>query len=194
MNRQEVESALQQHVDISKEDLDYFFDKAEFRVVNKNDILTKAGDDKVHFVLIQSGCLMTYFHDKQGNDHVLQFGTEMWWTGDLEAFTKGGNSFYTIKAIAKSEVYMISRELFADISKRTPAFDKYFRIIFQNALISHQRRIIRNISYTAEERYLEFQKYYPKIEMIVPQKYIASYLGITPEFLSKIRRKLAGKK
>lgn len=193
MTENEVRSALRSHVDISDHDLDYFFEKAKFQKVRKNQLITAKGDLELYFILIRSGCLMTYFEDKNDHKHVIQFGTEMWWTGDLESFTNGGSSRYSIKAIDESEVYLIGKDLYDQMLMDIPAFDRYFRIIFQNALISHQKRILRNISYTAEEKYQEFVKYYPKIEMIVPQKYIASYLGITPEFLSKIRRKLAGR-
>ncbi len=193
MKEEDVRSALRSHVDISDSDLDYFFEKAKFGKVRKNQLITAKGDLELYFILIRSGCLMTYFEDKSDHKHVIQFGTEMWWTGDLESFTKGGSSRYSIKAIDDSEVYLISKDLYDQMLMDIPAFDRYFRIIFQNALISHQKRILRNISYTAEEKYHEFLRYYPKIEMIVPQKYIASYLGITPEFLSKIRRKMAGR-
>jgi CRP-like cAMP-binding protein len=193
MTEEEVRSALRSYVDISDTDLDYFFKKSQFKKVRKNQLITSKGDEELYFILIRSGCLMTYYEDKSNKKHVIQFGTEMWWTGDLESFTKGESSRYSIKAVVDSEVYLISRDLYDRMLIDIPAFDRYFRIIFQNALISHQRRIIRNISYTAEEKYQEFVKYYPKIEMIVPQKYIASYLGITPEFLSKIRSKLAGR-
>jgi CRP-like cAMP-binding protein len=193
MTQSEIANALRQHITISEEDLQYFFKTAPVKKLRKNEFLVNAGDLDTPLHLIKSGYLMTYFYDQQEHPHVLQFGSEMWWTGDLDAFFKQKESFYTIKAMVPSEVYQVSRSLFEEMSQRTPQFDKYFRIIFQNALISHQRRIIRNISFTAEEKYLEFVKEYPKLELIIPQKYIASYIGITPEFLSKLRRKLAGK-
>ena len=130
---------------------------------------------------------MTYYEDANADPHVLQFGQKNWWTGDLEAFTNGGESFYTIKAILPSEVLELSYDSFVGLCAAHPVFDRFFRIIFQNSLISHQKRIMRNISSSAEERYDAFTDNFPKLELTVPQKYIASYLGITPEFLSKMR-------
>ena len=145
--------------------------------------------NNVKLNLILSGCLMTYYEDASADPHVLQFGQKYWWTGDLEAFTNGGGSFYSIKAILPSEVLQLSNEAFIGLCAAHPVYERFFRIIFQNSLISHQKRIMRNISSTAEERYDAFVHTFPKMELTVPQKYIASYLGITPEFLSKMRSK-----
>jgi CRP-like cAMP-binding protein len=88
---------------------------------------------------------------------------------------------------------MLEKEKFDQLCREAPAFERYFRILFQKSLVSHQKRIIRNISNTAEEKYEQFLKSHPGLELTVPQKHIASYLGITPEFLSKIRKKRVGK-
>lgn len=193
MERYNLIESLSEQSNIPAREIQMYLDMAEFRKVKKNEHIVQIGDPRVTLVLIQSGCMMTYFEDKRKGMHVFQFGMEMWWSGDLEAITKGNPSFYGIKAILPSEVYLIDFQLFNTMLTDQPLFQRYFRIIFQNALISHQKRIVRNISYTAEEKYLEFIELYPKVQLIIPQKYIASYLGITPEFLSKIRRKLAGK-
>ena len=174
-------------------DVNYLLEHAQLQNFSKNTHILREGDAANHFYLIRSGCLMTYFTDVKDGIYVMQFGTEMWWTGDLDGFVKGIGSTYSIRTVLDSEVYIIEKALFDHVLARSPGFERYFRIIFQNALISHQRRIMRNISFTAEERYEEFLKLYPRMELIIPQKYIASYLGITPEFLSKIRRKMAGK-
>lgn len=191
MEQNEIANALQGKVKLSSSDLNLFFRLAQLKTYFKNEHLVKTGDYDVVFYLIKSGCLMTYFKDRQDQIHAIQFGQEMWWTGDLDAFFNQKASKYGIKALTEVEVYMLSKENFEKINKMSAAFETYFRQLFQNALISHQNRIIRNISYTAEEKYLEFVKIHPKLELIVPQKYIASYMGITPEFLSKLKRKLA---
>jgi CRP-like cAMP-binding protein len=191
MKKEEIAEDLKEKAELSNADLDYFFQKAEFTSLQKNEHLIRTGDQKVHFVLIQSGCLMTYFKDQSEHVHAIQFGQEMWWTGDLDAIFNKHPSNYAIKALTPAEVYLLNKENFEDLNQHHPVFESYFRKLFQNALISHQKRIIRNISYTAEEKYLEFVKLHPRLELIVPQKYIASYMGITPEFLSKLKRKLA---
>lgn len=136
---------------------------------------------------------MTFYTDKEGVDHVIQFATAGWWTGDLHSFTKQIPSIYTTKALADSEVLLLPKNSMDQLLEKHPRFERYFRIIFQNSLVTHQHRIIQSFADTAEERYLSFREKYPSLEQYVPLKYIASYLGITPEFLSKIRRKLTTK-
>ncbi|MFQ3212634.1 MAG: CRP-like cAMP-binding protein [Marivirga sp.] len=193
MNQEEIADQIKAKITVSEEALDFFFKQMSLRKLSKNQHLIKEGGNEVHFILVKSGCLMTYFKAK-GHIHVIQFGSEMWWTGDMKAFTEDETSFYSIKAMRDSEVYLMDKVGLHKLLQKVPAFQEYFRIIFQNALISHQKRIVRNISYSAEEKYLEFIYKYPDIEQIVAQKYIASFIGITPEFLSKLKRKLAEKK
>ena len=191
MTRVEIEQALGKRAPLSKQDLDVFFELAKPLRVRKNQHLVEQGEAPVYFTLIKEGCVMTYFRDEAKALHVLQFGTSMWWTGDLESFFHGGPSQYGLKAMVESELLLFSAKDFEALTDQSPAFERYFRVLFQNSLISHQQRIKRNISYTAEQKYLAFLEKHPKLELIVPQKYIASYLGITPEFLSKLRRRLA---
>lgn len=174
----------------SKEALDLFFAVVHRKEIPKNKYITRIGERPASMVLIEKGCLMTFVEDESGMKHAIQFGTTRWWTGDLEAFTKNLPSNHGVKSITDAVVYVLYIDDFNMICEKFPAFEKYFRQLFQNALINHQKRIIRNISFTAEARYKSFTQYYPKIETIVPQKYIASYLGITPEFLSKMRKRL----
>jgi CRP-like cAMP-binding protein len=106
----------------------------------------------------------------------------------------GTPSLYSIDAMEDSEVLLLDNTSNEILYERVPKFERYFRILIQNAFIATQRRILSTISKTAEERYLEFLEKYPTLEQRVPQRQIASYLGITPESLSRIRRQLARKK
>jgi CRP-like cAMP-binding protein len=112
-----------------------------------------------------------------------------WWTGDLHSFTEQVPSIYSTRALADSEVLYLPKADMDRLLAEVPKFERFFRILFQNSLVTHQQRIIQNFSANAEERYENFRKKYPSLEQYVPLKYIASYLGFTPEFLSKIRRK-----
>lgn len=161
--------------------------------LRQNEFIEESGEISKYFIQVNSGCLMTFFTDKETNDHVIQFATTSWWTGDLNSFTKEQPSIYTTRALADSEILLLPKKEMDELLVRFPKFEKYFRILFQNSLITHQQRIIRNLSMPAEGRYQYFLEKYPTLEQFVPQKYIASYLGITPEFLSKIRRKLMEK-
>ncbi len=193
MDRKEIIKNFRRYVDLSDEQADLFFKYAERKSLKKNDMLVRQGEDQCPLVLIKSGCLMTYHTNKNKTEHVMQFGIEAWWTGDLGGFPQKRLSEYSIKAMDATEVYLLNFNEFEALMRQASCFERYFRILFQNSLVSHQKRIIRNISFTAEEKYKAFTDSYPGIELIVPQKYIASYLGITPEFLSKIRRRLAGR-
>ena len=190
MTKEEITQNLFDKIGAESCDVDVFFELAELQKVKKNQHITGQGDSHVPFILVKEGCLMTYHTDREGDLHVLQFGLPMWWTGDLEAFFQNKSSIYSIKAITDSEVYLLSQENFEELLKRSPAMERYYRILFQNALVSHQKRIMRNIAFTAEERYKAFVETFPKLELLVAQKYIASYLGITPEFFSKMKRRM----
>ncbi|SIS96653.1 Crp/Fnr family transcriptional regulator [Belliella pelovolcani] len=184
---------LTKYVDFSEEELDKFFELGETSFYKKNQTLVHKGKESSPFILIKKGCLMTSYIDEVDFRHVIQFGIDNWWTGDLNSFMNNVPSIYSIKAMTDVEVLTWNKVNFDLLCASSPNFEKYFRILFQNSLISHQKRIIRNISFSAEQKYLTFLKNYPRLELIVPQKYIASYLGITPVFLSNLRKKLSGK-
>ncbi len=157
--------------------------------IKQGEFVEKFGTVTPHFIHVVSGCLMTYYTDKAGHDHVIQFAMAGWWTGDLHSFTEQVPSIYTTRALADSEVLYLPKVDMDRLLEQIPKFERFFRILFQNSLVTHQNRIIQNFSATAEERYENFLQKYPSLEQYVPLKYIASYLGFTPEFLSKIRRK-----
>lgn len=190
MNTKEITKHIQQISPVNEEDMLLFFELAKYQKVKKNTVLLAQGEQISPFLFIKKGCLMTYHQDAAGFRHVIQFGIEMWWTGDMQSMLEETASFYGIKAMEDTELYCFDRQHFEALTSKAPAFEHYFRILFQKSLIHHQKRIIRNISFSAEERYEAFVRTFPKLEQIIPQKYIASYLGITPEFLSKMKARL----
>jgi CRP-like cAMP-binding protein len=161
--------------------------------VRQGDFVERSGEVTRYYIYVQSGCLMTYFTDKDAVDHVAQFATARWWTGDLHSITKGIPSIYSTRALADSEVLLLSKHSQEELLEKYPRLERYFRILYQNALVTHLHRIIQGHSAAADERYISFREKYPSLEQYVPLKYIASYLGITPEFLSKVRRRLMEK-
>lgn len=189
MNRRLIEKTLQSYIPVDKGVLDLFLSHLVPVEAKNRDFLVRLNEKKDALYLLNKGCLMTYYLDAEGNKQVLQFAMPMWWTGDLEAFFHHTGSVYEIQAMEDSLALELSKGGFDSLLGEAPVFERYFRIIFQNSLVTHQRRILQNFSLTAEKRYIRFLDQYPTLEQHVPQKYIASYLGITPEFLSKIRRK-----
>lgn len=160
--------------------------------LRQGEFVETVGKVTANFIYVNSGCLMTYYTDTYGSDHVIQFAMAGWWTGDLHSFTKEEPSIYSTRALADSEVFYLPKADMEMLLQKFPKLERYFRILFQNSIVSHQYRLIQNLSATADQRYENFSKRYPSLEQYVPLKYIASYLGITPEFLSKIRRKRSG--
>ncbi|MBL7847351.1 MAG: Crp/Fnr family transcriptional regulator [Cyclobacteriaceae bacterium] len=159
----------------------------------QGELVQPAGEVTRSMIHVNTGCLMTYYSDRDGDEKVIQFATVGWWTGDLHSLTTHEPSVFETRALADSTIFFLPGVRMDELMSRYPVFERYFRITFQNSLVTHQKRIIQAYSFTAEERYDDFQKKYPQLEQFVPLKYVASYLGITPEFLSKIRRKRAHK-
>jgi CRP-like cAMP-binding protein len=186
-------TAVEKHVTLDDVEKAVLFSLLESRSLKSGDLIAKAGETCQYFIFVSMGCLMSYYTDEGGVERVLQFAQASWWTGDLNTFTTREPSIYSTRAIVDSEVLLLNPKGLSDLLERVPKFEKYFRIIFQNSLVAHGRRIMETISFTAEERYESFRNRYPTLEQYVPQKYIASYLGVTPEFLSKVRRRITHK-
>lgn len=189
MDTSNIRQSVSKYVSLEPEEVLFFTSLFIPIQVRQGGFLDEAGEISKGFLYVDSGCLMTFITNKQGNDQVVQFSTSGWWTGDLNSFTRQTPATYATKALADSEVFLLPKNSLDQLLGRIPKFEKYFRIIFQNSLITHQHRLVMAFSATAEERYQEFEEKYPVLEQFVPLKYIASYLGITPEFLSKIRRR-----
>ena len=189
MDTSNIRQSVSKYVSLEPEEVMFFTSLFIPIQVRQGGFLDEAGEISKGFLYVDSGCLMTFITNKQGNDQVVQFSTSGWWTGDLNSFTRQTPATYSTKALADSEVFLLPKNSLDQLLGRIPKFEKYFRIIFQNSLITHQHRLVMAFSATAEERYQEFEEKYPVLEQFVPLKYIASYLGITPEFLSKIRRR-----
>jgi CRP-like cAMP-binding protein len=135
--------------------------------------------------------LRTYTIDENGFEHILMFAIEDWWTGDLYSFPTRKPSNHFIDALEDTEILQISKPNLDKLFEQVPKFERFYRILFQNALIAQHERINQNLSFTAEQRYLHFIKKYPEVEQRISQKHVATFLGITPEFLSMLRKKIA---
>ena len=190
MNTAIILSQINKHISLDTEERDFFSSLLIPKKMQQGELIEESGEPTRYMIHVNSGCLMTYYTDKEGVDHVMQFATTGWWTGDLHSLTKNIPSVYTTRALNESEVLLLPKNSLEQLLDKYIKFERYFRIIFQNSLVTQQHRVIQSYSATAEERYVSFREKYPTLEQFVPQKYIASYLGITPEFLSKVRRKM----
>jgi CRP-like cAMP-binding protein len=157
------------------------------RLYKKRQFLLQEGDVSSVFNFVVSGCLRMYKTDEAGTTHIIQFAIENWWIADLGSFYSMKPSELNIEAIEDTTVLQIKRDALLDLYANAPKFDRIFRVLVENSLIGMQERLLQNISSNARVRYESFLKKHQKLANRIPNTYIASYLGITPEFLSKIR-------
>lgn len=139
----------------------------------------------VAFVI--NGCLRSYSVDENGFEHILQFAPKDWWITDMYSFISGKKGFLNVEAIKNSEVLLLNRKDQMFLFDKIPALERHFRILTENSLVNSRQRIIEAMSLTAKERYKNFCNQYPSLINDIPQKYVAAYIGVTPEFLSKMR-------
>lgn len=160
------------------------------KTLEKGDYLLRNGETCKSDNFVVKGALKAYYINfENGKEEILYFAIDNWWATDIESFQKQKPSIYNIQAIDKTELLQISHTSFEEMLKKIPKLERFFRIILENYLGSLQRRIIINNVFGAELRYSDFLENYPKVAEKVPQYLIASYLGITAEFLSRIRNK-----
>lgn len=194
MDTSGIIAQLERHIPLEEKEKLFFSSVLIPARLKQGEFAETAGKVTTSFMYVNSGCLMSYFTDANGHDHVIQFALNGWWTGDLHSFTKQEPSIYSTRALADSEIFYLPKNDMEQVLEKIPTLERYFRVLFQNSIVAHQYRIIQNLSVAAEERYDQFQQRYPSLEQYVPLKYIASYLGITPEFLSKIRKRRSERK
>lgn len=162
----------------------------ERRVKRRQFILEEGEICKLNTFVVE-GCFRMYFVDEKGKEHNIQFAVEDWWIGDIGSFHSEEPSKLYIEAIENSVILQISKQDQLDLFVNYPKFNQIFRVFTENALVTYQRRVLQNISSTAEERYLDFVKRHPYFFNRISNVQIASFLGVTPEFLSTIRKKIA---
>lgn len=178
---------------LSDEQWKYIESVTIVKKLRKHQLLLKEGDIWNSHAFICNGCVRRYYIDADNVEHTLQFSIENWWTGDRESLLTGTPSKYNIEAIENTSVLLIGKEDFDKICIEIPSFSSIINSILQKSLNTTHKRIQADISLTAEDKYLHFIESFPKIANRVPRHMLASYLGVSPETLSRIR-KLASKK
>ncbi len=182
---------IAKHITLDSNEQDYFLSLLQVKHIKRKDFLLQANEVIKTENFITKGCVRTYTIDSNGTEHIVMFGIEGWWVGDMYSFLTQLPATYFIDALEDTELLQISKSNLEKLYERVPKFERFFRIILQNAFIAQQQRINQNLSFTAEQRYQSFIQKYPSLEQRIPQKQIASYLGITPVFLSMLRKKLS---
>ena len=179
---------VSKHIILSEEEKEYFLSVLQPKKLRRRQYLVQAGEPCRYECFVTKGCLRQYYVDDKGSERILSFAVEDYWISDMYGLIMGQPALTNIDALEDCELLLIEKKAFDELLVRVPKFERFFRIILQRAFVSHQRRIIENISLQADERYCRFVERYPALEQRLPQKQIAAYLGITPESLSRIRR------
>lgn len=182
---------IEKHLSISDADFEQFIKPFYHRKIAKKQFLLRAGQICKFEGFVIKGCLRVYYLDEQGQERILYFAIEDWWITDIDSFTNNTPSILNIEALEDSEVLLITQPYKEALYAQIPMVEKLFRIMTQKTHVALQRRMISALGKTADERYLEFVEKYPQLEQRLTQLQVASYLGISHEFLSKIRKKLA---
>lgn len=191
MNTQPLLAYFNNILQLDKEEAAFVQQVFKERRVKRRQFILQEGEVCKHSTFVVEGCFKMYFVDPNGKEHNLQFAIENWWIGDISSFHSGEPSKLNIEAIENSVILQCKKEdqlkLFVDY----PKFNRIFRVLAENAIVALQKRTIQYISSTAEERYLDFLERHPHLFNRISNVQIASYLGVTPEFLSAIRKKIA---
>ncbi|MDC6390559.1 Crp/Fnr family transcriptional regulator [Maribacter sp. PR1] len=183
-------SYIKRYINLTEQEITVLSEHVKIRTYLKGQYIVQQGEVCKYESFVISGCAKTFFIDTEGNEHVVMFAIENWWTADLGSFITQEPADYNVQCLEKTTVAQFSHESLELLYAQIPQLERFFRIIIQKAYVASQKRIVRNFSLTAKERYLNFRKQYRDIEQRVPQYLIASYLGITKQFLSKIRAEL----
>ena len=190
---QSILQNIAKHVSLTPEEETLFLYKTETKQFKAKSILLSAGEVANCTYFVNSGILRSFNINDNIIEHVLHFACEGWWIGDMYSYISGkpGNLF--IEVLEDSEVVIITKENQQQLYQEIPKLERFFRILAENSLVSHQERLMDNLSLTAEERFEKFCSKYPTLIQKVPQKHIASYIGVTPEFFSKMKSRLLKK-
>ena len=184
---------ISKHVSLTPQEEHVFLSKTEMKKYKAKTILLNSGEISKSTYFVNSGILRSFNINDNIIEHVLHFACEGFWIGDMYSYIsqKPGNLF--IEVLEDAEIVEITKENQQKLYEEIPKLERFFRILAENSLVSHQERLMDNLSLTAEERYEKFCKKYPTLIQKVAQKHIASYIGVTPEFFSKMKARLLKK-
>lgn len=184
---------IEKIISLTDEEKELILSKIELKHYKAKTVLLQAGEIAKYSYFVKSGILRSFNINDNIVEHVLQFACEDWWIGDMYSLIsqKPGNLF--IEVLEDAEVAQLSKENQEELYHQIPKLERFFRILTENSLVAHQERLMDNLSLSAEERFEKFCLKYPTLIQKVPQKHIASYIGVTPEFFSKMKAKMLKK-
>lgn len=177
-------------VQLTTDEVAFLESKVTIRKYLKGQYIVQQGDICKNSCFVLQGCTKTFYVDKDGQEHILMFSIENWWTSDMGSYITQTPADFNVQCLENSELVMFSYDIIEDLYREIPKLERFFRQIIERAFVAMQKRLVRNFSLSAKDQYLYFRDQYPLIEQRIPQYMIASYLGISKEFLSKIKSQL----
>ncbi|MCL5130359.1 Crp/Fnr family transcriptional regulator [Algibacter sp. L4_22] len=191
MNIQPLLDYIKSLIDLTPKEEAFLESKVTYRKYLKGQYVIQQGDICKYECFVISGCTKTFYLDQEGQEHMVMFAIENWWTADMGSFISQTPADYNVQCLENTELILFAYDELEELYAEIPKLERLFRQIVERAFVASQKRIVRNFSLTAKERYLYFKNQYPQIEERIPQYLVASFLGITKEFLSKIKSQLA---
>jgi len=180
---------IAKHVTLTAEEAERVLSLTEVSSYKAKTVLLKADEVCTQSYFVTKGILRSYTIDENGVEHVVSFACPEWWIADMYSYLSHQKGQLFIKVNEDAEVIILTKENQERLYIEVPKMERFFRILIENSLIAHQQRLINNLSFTAEVRYDKFSKKFQSILPFLPQKQIASYIGVTPEFFSKMKAK-----
>ncbi|MEI7595948.1 MAG: Crp/Fnr family transcriptional regulator [Bacteroidota bacterium] len=180
---------IRKFVNLTDDEIPVLLKYLKLQSVKKRDYLLNEGQICKSMYFVEKGCLRMYFLNNKSAEQITQFAIEGWWISDYFGFNDHKVSEYYIQAIEKSEVYILDKQIINDLFAELPQMERYFRIVMQKTVAASQLRIKHLYDLSKEELYNHFSVSFPEFMQRVPQYMIASYLGLTPEYVSELRKK-----
>ena len=181
---------INKYVALTSEEEAILLSKVSYRKYLKGQYVVQQGDVCKYSGFVISGCTRTYYVNDEGEEHIVMFSIENWWASEIGSFVTQSPSDYNVQCIENTELIQLSYTDQEELFKAIPKLERFFRLILEKAFVASQKRIIKSFSLTAKDQYLQFKIQYPEVEQRIPQYMVASYLGISKEFLSKIKNQL----
>lgn len=190
MQYENILKNISRYISLSRQEEEDFCDILSIKKIKKKEFLLREGDICTDEYYVNKGCLREYFVDQKGFEHNLYFAIEDWWISDIYSRTQMAPSYCDIVALEDCELVCINHEKLENFMLKVPALERFFRLSYERSLVNMHLKNLRMLYMTAEERYIHFRERYPQLSNRIPQKHIASFLGLTPQFFNTVHAKV----
>lgn len=194
MDHSLILKSLAKHISLTKKEENFFVSLLQYKKLKKKEFLMHEQEVNTFTAFVISGCLRSYSVDRNGFEHIVQFAPAGWWIADIYSIISKQPGTLNIDALENSEMFLLKRKDQERLFDECPKFERFFRIITENSIAANHHRLMDYMGLSAQERYESFCKRYPGLMKTLPQKQIAAYIGVTPEFLSKMKAELLRRK